>query len=278
MKFTVLGSTGFIGGRLVRHLKGLGAEVETPARDVSDLRGKYLGHVIYAIGLTGDFRTRPNAAIDAHVNVLQRLLHEAEFESWLYLSSTRVYGGLPDGVLATEIEKLPVYPGLNDLYNISKLLGESICLARDCQTVRIARLSNVYGTGQSQDTFLGSVVRDLVRNGKVIIGESPGSSKDYISVESVVETLGSIAMRGRERLYNLASGNAVTHEALADAMRRCGYTVEFSAEAPRRVFPIIDTARIRSEFGNHPRSLLQDLRDFMSEAERTAGTRKGICP
>ena len=262
MKFTVLGSTGFIGGTMVKHLQECGYAVEAPPRDVASLRGANLGHVIYAIGLTGNFRTQPGAAIRAHVHVLQNLMEGADFDSWLYLSSTRVYGGLPDGIAASEDATLPVRPGLDAIYDLSKLLGESLCLAADRETVRIARLSNVYGAGQSVHSFLGSVAGDLARTGKVVIRESPRSSKDYVPVDGVVETLVSIATRGNERVYNVASGIPVTHAQLADAIGQCGYSVEFLAASPARVFPRIDVKRITTEFNNMPRSILDDLPDL----------------
>lgn len=268
MKFTVLGSTGFIGSRVVQHLQTQGHEVETPCRDTQDLRGKNLGHVIYAIGMTGNFRLQPEATIEAHVTVLQRLMEEADFESWLYLSSTRVYGGLPKGAMATEDAELHIRPGFDSLYDLSKLLGEAICLGKDRPTIRIARLANVYGAGQSQHLFLGSVVRDLIQKGKVMIGESPQSAKDYIAVETVASLLTLIATQGRERIYNVASGRPVTHQALADTIRQCGYNAEFSANAPTRIFPAIHTARMVAEFGENARSILTDLPLLIEEEKR----------
>ena len=247
MKFTVLGSTGFIGSAMVRHLRAEGMEVDTPPRDILSLRGNP-GHVIYAIGLTGNFRQQPDAAIEAHVNVLRRLMDGAEFDSWLYLSSTRVYGGLSPDVPAAEDSALPVRPGADSLYDLSKLLGEAICLSRPEKTVRVARLSNVFGVGQSEHTFLGSVVRDLMREGKSIIGQSPESSKDYISIDKVVKILASIAVKAKERLYNVASGHGVTHRQLADVFSGMGYKIDFDPGAPMRVFPPADISRIAREF------------------------------
>jgi nucleoside-diphosphate-sugar epimerase len=259
VKFTILGSTGFIGRRMVQHMQERGDTVETPPRDASHLRGRNLGHVIYAIGLTGNFRTQPQAAIRAHVQVLENLIEGADFESWLYLSGTRVYGGLPHDAPASEDAALPVRPGLDAGYDLSKLLGESLCLAMDRSTVRVARLSNVYGVGQSIHSFLGSVVHDLSREGKVLIGEAPESSKDYVSVETVAAMLRSIATGGKYRVYNVASGHPVSHRALADVIKDSGYNVEFRPDGPVRAFPPIDTRRITNEFGGICDSILEDL-------------------
>lgn len=266
----MIGSTGFIGRRMVRHLRDHGFEVETPFRDTADLRGRKLGHVIYAIGLTGNFRRAPQSTVEAHVTLLQKLLDGADFDSWLYLSSTRVYEGLRDASPATEDAALNVRPGLDAIYNLSKLLGESVCLAIDRTAIRVARLSNVYGSGQSPHSFLGSVIGDLVRRQTVMMGESCQSSKDYVSIDDVVGVITAVAMRGRERIYNVASGRPVTHGALASVIRQGGYAVDFAPDAPTRSFPVIDNTRISGEFGEIRRSILADLPLLIEEEARCA--------
>ena len=64
-QFTVLGARGLIGSRLAASLARDGHEVCTPLRD-DDLTSRSLGHVIYAIGLTSDFRTRTFDTITAN--------------------------------------------------------------------------------------------------------------------------------------------------------------------------------------------------------------------
>src|ERR1700716_982463 len=108
MKFTVFGGTGFIGRHLVAHLRKNGRDVIVPPRDTEQMHGKSLGHVVYAIGMTGNFRNRPHETLQAHVYVLENLLKNTKFESWLYLSSTRVYAGLPVEGPVTEDDRLSV--------------------------------------------------------------------------------------------------------------------------------------------------------------------------
>lgn len=259
MRFTVLGSAGFIGRHMATHLMHRGYEVLMPARETASLHGAKLGHVIYAIGLTGNFRQQPRATIEAHVNVLQRLLEDAEFDSWLYLSSTRVYSGLSECAEATEFGPIPVTPGADAVYDLSKLLGEAICLGNSRRNVRVARLANVYGVGQSQHTFLGSIVRDVIHSGTAWIGEAPSSSKDYIALDDAIALLEQIATDGREQIYNVASGKPVTHAALANVIRTCGYNIEFAENGPVRSFPTIDVSRIAKEFGRRMHTVTEDL-------------------
>jgi nucleoside-diphosphate-sugar epimerase len=266
IKFTILGGGGFIGSRLARYLRARGDDVIVPARDTQSLAGAALGHVIYAIGMTGNFRAHPEQAVEAHVTALGRLMAGARYDSWLYLSSTRVYGGLPADAAAAEDSAVPVRPGADSLYDISKLLGESMCLGRDEAGMRVARLSNVYGAGQSRHTFLGSIAATLRQDGTVSIGETADSAKDYVSIDDVMALLPEIAVRGRERIYNVASGENVSHGALAAAIAACGHgDVTFAQGARRRTYPRIAIDRIRDEFGFSPRRVIDDIADVVGQ-------------
>jgi nucleoside-diphosphate-sugar epimerase len=256
MKFTVLGSSGFIGGRLVHHLRDRGHEVDCPPRNTDLLRGRHLNHLVFAIGLTGDFRKRPFDAIEAHVNVACRVLQETSFDSFLYLSSTRVYGGLPPDAIASESASLSVAPNADSLYDLSKLLGEAACLTMKSPAVRVARLSNVYGPGHSPHTFLGAVTKELRDTGRVTIHDDPASSKDYVSIEDVLPTLEAIALTGRDRIYNVASGQPVRCRDLATWIQR---PVTFSGRGTPRIFPRIDVSKISEEFSFLPRSLEREF-------------------
>lgn len=260
MRFTILGGHGFVGRNLARYLTLQGAKVIVPARDDLPEPGRDLGHLIYAIGMTGNFRSRPLETVEAHVEVLARWIGNGRFDSLLYLSSARVYGGLPSDSLATEGTPLPMLPTRDSVYDLSKLLGEALCLGIDNPAIRVARLSNVYGPGMSSSLFLGSILGEICRVGHVTIGEAPESSKDYINVEDAVPLLVDIARGGRQRVYNLASGRRVTHRDIADALNRLpGKSVGFRPGGTTRIFPQIDISRIRSEFDPTFRLVTDDI-------------------
>lgn len=260
MKFTVLGGRGFVGSHLAAHLTSKGHDVDVPDRDFKGVCSADLGHVVYAIGLTGDFRERPFDTVEAHVSLLSKLLRVCRFDSWLYLSSTRVYSGLQRGQIGREDSEITVAPGSDSLYNLSKLLGESLCLAGSNPTIRVARLSNVYGAGMSEDTFLGSVMGDLCDSGGVTINESAESGKDYVDVGDVCALLEAISLGGKARLYNVACGRNVTHKELFEKIHSLtGHGVRFLPAAPTRLFPMVDISRLRKEFGIQPSYLLDTL-------------------
>lgn len=260
VNFTIFGSDGFIGGAMARHLQHQGHSVWLPDRCAAETLDRDLGHVIYAIGLTGDFRTRAFDVAEAHVCKLTRLLSRAEFSSWLYLSSTRVYGGLRGDETGKEDSRLPVMPGLDGLYDISKLMGEALCLAQGDKNIRVVRLSNVYGHGQSKHTFLAAVIEELMSTGKAVIREAPQSAKDYIALAEVPQLLEAIALSGRERIYNVASGTSVTHAELGHKLTQLtGGSIHFEENAACRAFSKVDISRVAKEFGFQPRSLIDDL-------------------
>lgn len=259
MRLTVLGGQGFIGRHVVADARRRGVEVTVLPRDTRPVPGADLGHVIYAIGLTADFRTRPFDTVEAHVGLLADWLQQGKVQSFLYLSSTRVYGGL-DG-LVCEDTPLSLTPSIDGLYDLSKLTGEALCLADPRPTLRVARLSNIYGPGMSEATFLGAVLRDLRLCGRVTICEDPASAKDYLHIDDAARLLVDIALTGRERTYNVASGIRTTHAEIAEVLCALpGYQIDFLPQAPRRIFPHIDTRRIAAEFPFAPTAFPDALR------------------
>ena len=252
MNFTILGASGFIGSHLVRRVGSQGAECWAPARG-ENWAGRPLGHVIYCIGLTADWRQRQLETVRAHVGVLVEILDKAEFESFLYLSTTRVYAGAKT---TREDDPLSVQPVVPDqLYNVSKLMGESACLGCGRPNVRVVRLSNVYGDDFQSDNFLFSVLRDAVDRGHVFLRTAPASEKDYVDVRDVVDLLPQVAVSGRHKIYNVAAGVNTNNGAIMQALQSAtGCTWEAAENSPVVSFPPISVDRLREEFGFSPTS------------------------
>ena len=253
---TVLGASGFVGSEVVRHLQRIGADYDAPRRD-ADLTGRDLGHVLYCIGLTADFRERPYDAVDAHVCKLLDVVRNCTFQSLVYLSSTRLY--LRNEEVAHEDDDLRVNPlDAEDIYNLSKATGESIALSLGARG-RVARLSNVYGAEQ-RDTFLSMIVEEATTRGTITLRTALDSERDYVSVADVATLLVKIALHGTERIYNVVGGENLTNaEVTAAIARLTGCTVTVVPEAPAVVFPRLDNTRVRTEFGFTPARLLEDL-------------------
>lgn len=258
MRYTVLGASGFIGSALVQALRAQGHECLAPAR--AELPGllagqRQLGHVFWCIGLTADFRQRPFETIRAHVCDLVPWLQTGRHDSFLYLSSTRVYGRSRS---AQEGDALSVLPSeADDLYNLSKLTGEALCLALPETTTRVVRVSTVVGERADNHDFIGSLLSQGRAEGRLHLQSHWDSAKDYIALEDVVELLPRIAQAGAQRLYNLASGVNLTHRDVAHALAgRAGWTVTCEGQRAPMEFPPIDIEGIRAEFGFRPRDAL----------------------
>jgi nucleoside-diphosphate-sugar epimerase len=257
---TILGAGGTIGRALADALEDGYHNVLRVNRDTLPhilTSNRPVGHVIDCIGLTGDFRTRPLDTAHAHVGVTAACLAASRFESFLFLSSTRVYARAASTLEDAPLPCRPADP--SDLYNLTKLTGEALCLADPRPTVRVVRLSNVYGPDMP-NTFLTQVLHEGRATGAVRFRQAPESRKDYVSLDDVVALLPRIACRGRHRLYNLASGRNTSHRAIADVLRRAqGWDVGFEPAAPAVIFPPIEIARLREEFPRALRSLSEDL-------------------
>jgi nucleoside-diphosphate-sugar epimerase len=269
IEYTILGANGFIGSSLVKYLTAN----KTPCRAVGrhDPLPERLGHVIYCIGLCADFRTRPFDTVDAHVSTLARYLTGTKFESFTYISSTRLYYRLDPDTVALETSRLIVDPhDPNDIYNLSKLAGESLCLATGNPNVRIVRLSNVYGGNDKSGNFLTIILRNALTHKPAIFFDSMASEKDYIDVDDVVRALVLIPQRASSRVINVASGRNVVHQELADLiLAHTGCRVEVLPDVGPFRFPRISIERLTSETGVRPTELSGNftrlVRDFRAQ-------------
>jgi nucleoside-diphosphate-sugar epimerase len=257
VNYTVLGATGFIGRHLVDALRSAGHAVYAPVKGAQDVLERPLGHVLYCIGLTADFRSRPFDTARAHVSVLADVLEKSDFESLLYLSSTRIYARSSTASETAALSFDVADP--SDLYNVTKAAGESLCRSCGRTGVRIARLSNVIGHDTTSENFVSSLVREAI-SGRIELQSSPSSSKDYILLDDVVSLLPRIATEGREWIYNVASGANIHHQELVDRLvQLTGCETSVLPDAPTSSFPSIDTGRIRAEFGFSPSPVLDAI-------------------
>lgn len=253
---TVLGGSGFIGSHLVKRLREREIRHRCPAR--SEILGnENLGHIIYCIGLTADFRSRAFDTVDAHVCYLLRILRECSFDSLTYLSSARLYGR--NKGIAREEDPIQVSTlNPDDLYNISKAMGESLCFASE-RNVRVVRVSNVYGADFSSGNFLPAVIKEAISEKKVVLHTSLESEKDYVSIEDVIDMLPRIALEGSQRIYNLASGKNVSNSLLMERIAGLtGCVVEVAPQAKTIKFPSLSIQRLRDEFDYTPSDILAD--------------------
>lgn len=234
--YTVLGASGFVGQRLAATLRAQGHIVYTPARDDPGLYQCALGRVIYCAGMTADYAARPFDTVQAHVGLLSRVLQEADFEHLVYLSSTRLYDSLGDngGALLDEAAPLRLEPHrARHLYDLSKALGENLCLNAASGRGAVARLSCVYDWAPGAPGFLSQWLQNAAQQRHLDIDSASGIVRDYIFLDDVVAALSAMSQQRCQGIVNVASGEQVSNLELADMFRGKGWEVSLRRESAR---------------------------------------------
>jgi UDP-glucose 4-epimerase len=271
---TIVGASGFIGSRLVAHLRREGWECNAPARHDLDFLDGALGTVFYCAGLTADFAQRPFDAVRAHVGLLNEVLARGRFDALVYLSSTRLYDQCKrrDGAAIDEATPLALDPAEpRHLYDLSKALGESLCLHAGGGRARVARLSCVYGDANDADGFMAALLRRLREpriDNVLAVDSTPHAERDYVQVNDVLDALVHIATRGTHAVYNVAGGLNMSN---AQLFARVGELAGCELRALRSHAPPcpapISIERLRNEFGWQPAALLDELPRLVREAQ-----------
>lgn len=265
MKFTVLGASGFVGSQLAKHLSAQPENtVFTPQRQVitdnlDQVLTRDLGHVFYCIGLTANFRDHPFETVQAHICILKQILEHGQFESFTYLSSTRVYEGCSTTHESTVLQVSP--ENREHLYNLTKLTGESLCLASERHT-KIVRLSNVFGHAMQPKNFIHQILQEAVKTRTVHFLTNANSAKDYVSVHDVINWLPKIALQGTQTIYNVASGKNTSNQDIALLLQKNDIKISYAQNAKKWSFPQIDINRLEKEFGPAKYRLLDELNEL----------------
>jgi len=249
MIVTIIGGQGFIGQALVKHLAHLGCDCWIPEKNDSRLFERDLGNVFYCAGLTADYLQRPFDTVNAHVNLLSQILERASWNRLVYLSSTRVYDGL-SGVV-DESHNLIMNPNNpRHLYDLSKLMGESLCL--QTRKASVARLSCVYQDETDADGFLPHLLRQVIQHpsGTLRIDSSPNYTRDYVHLSDVIDALIAIMNGNDSSIYNVASGeNISNHELFSKLTRISGINIVPMQAQQLPEPPVIRIKKMEQVFG-----------------------------
>ncbi len=264
---TVLGAGGFVGSHLVVYMRGLGLDPQTPGKNDDGIFSRDLGYVVYCIGLTADYAKRPFDTIEAHTSLLARILKEATFESLVYLSSTRLYDSGQGGVV--ESQDLILNPhNPRHSYDLSKALGEWLCLHASNGKAKVARLASVYSKDLSDRNFLHTTLEQALIGRNFSLDSKADAARDYVYIDDVCEAILAILSHDAPAIYNVASGQNVSNrELFAMLQRYLGVVITPSQPGTGAKASDIDISRLKADFGLRP-ALLGDKLPYIIDCNK----------
>jgi UDP-glucose 4-epimerase len=201
----------------------------------------------------------------------------------VFASSSSIYGAAAELPKRESLRPQPISP-----YAVSKLAAESYCRSffevYGLDTVAL-RYFNVFGPRQDPQSEYAAVIPKFIwsfRNGEppVIFGDGE-QSRDFTYVDNVVDAnIAALETPGTGgRVYNIACGQRITLNELADGLRReLGATVE-AVHGPARPgdvpHSVADITLARNELSYDPavgleEGLRRTVAYFVAEDERVA--------
>jgi nucleoside-diphosphate-sugar epimerase len=276
----VTGGSGFIGSRLVRHLRDQGAEVYAPERSALDVTAGPLPElsvdfVIHLAGRTFVPASWNEPADFYRVNVLGTvnvLEYCRQKQAHLLYVSGYCYG-IPDSLPISE--DAPLKP--NNPYAFSKRSAEAVChfyYERLQTRVTIARPFNIYGPGQSADFLIPHILKQVVDPAvAAVVVEDDTPRRDYVHVDDVIGAIDRLRRNPKPgAVFNIGSGESYSvAEVVEIACRAAGISKPVVSRGNRRVNDIpdviADISAIRNAVGWSPSiTLLGGLCEIIANA------------
>jgi len=241
----VTGAIGFVGGWLQQELTAAGHEViAAPGPEVLDIADQpgirravrdarpdaviHLAAMAFAPDAAGDAAEAIRVNVGGTLAVVEACRMEAPRPALLVVGSSDVYQ--PLGSDAPLTETCPLGP--RGVYGLTKLAAEALAIASADDhvfEVAVARSFNHTGPGQRSVFAVPAFARRIVEAraagvheisaGNVDVARDIGDVRDVVrAYRLLVEALVAGRVRGCRRVFNVASGRAITMRAVIDQL------------------------------------------------------------
>lgn len=224
---------------------------------------------------------QPTANFDLDLQATRRALEFAKehgTKRFLFTSSGKAYGDQPP-----ELKNLPEdYPGapktldVGSPYGQAKHASEFICAMYGKQfgfVTVLARLFAFSGPFLPLDSnfAIGNFIKNTLEGKPIQIGGDGTPYRSYLYAAEMALWIWTLLVRGKSRLYNVGSADAVSIGELAEVVvrqTRPGTPIEIARQPtpgaqPSRYVPAVD--RVREELGLRPLLALQEQIERMYE-------------
>ena len=297
MKILVTGGAGFIGKHLVKYLLDKGNTI-TIFDNFSNSEEKSLDHFIKdgVKVVNGDIRNfeeilketknqeilihlaakisvnesiiNPSETFEVNVNGTKNVLEACKrnkIKKIIIASSSAVYGESLSKIKLNETSKTePISP-----YGESKLkMEQEIRKSKDADYV-ILRFFNIFGIGQSLE-YAGVITKfiEMISLNKPlqIFGDGM-QTRDFVSINDVVESIYDAIKFGKNKTYNIGSGKATTINELAKfiiSLSKKNLEIQHNADKTGDIrFSEADITLAKNEIGYRPKFGLNQIKNML---------------
>ncbi len=223
-KVGILG-IGYIGSNILDYFKNLNLNLNLnidliliTRENIELIKEIEFDYLINTSGNSGDFRSQLIETIDSNLGLNSYILKEAKIkESYIYISSSRVYGFTNKNNVIFNENSINCSNNLNldFIYDGSKKLAESLLFNYSknlSYNIGILRLSNVYGkfNDLNDSTLIKKILRYKKENKDDLkVNQNRNSTKDYIYIDDVVECIINIMLNiEKTDIYNVSYGKS----------------------------------------------------------------------
>jgi UDP-glucose 4-epimerase len=257
----VLGASGFIGARLLRHLSALnGLSVVGHSSSTCNLLDPEAVERVLAVATSSTsivFCSSITRTVDesiqaffSNVRMVETVINalpETGIRSLIFLSSVDVYGRPPVSLPVTEQTKL--HP--EGYYAPSKLVSEIFLANRVAPRfpLTILRLAGIYGIGDGFKSVIGKFLKLIHDDSPVTITGDGRALRDYVEVCDLCTVIEQAVVSPWSGLLNVATGNSITVREVAEVAGRALGRIprlEFEADAATGGDLVFDTDLFKS--------------------------------